>query len=365
MYKRWTTLALALMLALCCAQALADAYKNVINPMENRGITPLGRNAQGGFDTNPVISGESATTGLPFSGNYWPTLVSIDNNPAARPQWGVRYADILYELPIQGNTATRLMGLYSDQYGEQVGPVRSIRILHVDLRESWDCALVFWGMQTMKGTSVEQTFRDYGVRRYSGQVIVFDGTDGQNKPWKKLYTATKNHASPHNKGADIGELAALAASSGYEFKERPFLFTDELPETGAAASKIDINYSGEESYSSGFAYDAETNAYKRFTAGQPHVDLDAPDEQLAFQNVIIQRTEVDFYYGTSTRPLVTEVGEGNADIFMGGRYIAGYWARTGLEERTVFFDAEGNELALQRGKTYIMITSEKTVVSYE
>ena len=46
-------------------------------------------------------------------------------------------------------------------------------------------------------------------------------------------------------------------------------------------------------------------------------------------------------------------GKGNADIFIGGRYIAGYWVREDTESPTVFYDDQGNELQFTRGKTYI------------
>ena len=40
---------------------------------------------------------------------------------------------------------------------------------------------------------------------------------------------------------------------------------------------------------------------------------------------------------------------------MGGKHIAGYWKRENMESRTVFYDADGNEIQLQRGKTLISV----------
>ena len=42
-------------------------------------------------------------------------------------------------------------------------------------------------------------------------------------------------------------------------------------------------------------------------------------------------------------------------LHQGGRYIPGYWVRTGYDDRTIFFDSEGNEIRLQRGKTWITV----------
>ena len=87
-------------------------------------------------------------------------------------------------------------------------------------------------------------------------------------------------------------------------------------------------------------------------------------EQLAFSNLIVQHTTVT-WNGSSDAPVTVHIGEGNADIFMGGKYIAGYWKRADANSRTVFYDAEGNEIALQRGKTFISIIPAETTVSYE
>lgn len=40
-------------------------------------------------------------------------------------------------------------------------------------------------------------------------------------------------------------------------------------------------------------------------------------------------------------PVMQSVGKGNADIFIGGRYIPGYWVRESIESPTVFLDDQG------------------------
>ena len=49
------------------------------------------------LDDNLVPEGKSPTTGLDYEGEYLPIMVSIGNNSAARPQWGLSKADIVYE----------------------------------------------------------------------------------------------------------------------------------------------------------------------------------------------------------------------------------------------------------------------------
>ena len=58
-------------------------------------------------------------------------------------------------------------------------------------------------------------------------------------------------------------------------------------------------------------------------------------------------------------------GEGNAEIFMNGRHIAGYWKRLGMNQRTVFYDENGQEIQFQRGTTFIVQMNTEKEVIYE
>ena len=82
--------------------------QTTIDPTAKRGITP-----ERGLPNNPAIPGESMTTGLPTDAPYVPILVNIDNVRGAWPQWGIKDADIIYEMPIHGLSLTRLMGLFA------------------------------------------------------------------------------------------------------------------------------------------------------------------------------------------------------------------------------------------------------------
>ena len=67
---------------------------------------------------------------------------------------------------------------------------------------------------------------------------------------------------------------------------------------------------------------------------------------------------------SSIMPDMQAVGKGNADIFIGGRYIPGYWIREDVESPTVFLDDKGNELVLTRGKTFICHLPPENLLTY-
>lgn len=58
--------------------------------------------------------------------------VKFDDTRAAHPQEGVEAADVVFITQVEAGL-TRLMGIYSSSYPEQVGPVRSARISDIDI----------------------------------------------------------------------------------------------------------------------------------------------------------------------------------------------------------------------------------------
>ncbi len=341
--------------------ASAGSITTALQNEEDRHISVKGQGSDGNFPANPETNGVSPTTGLPFSGTYLPMLVQIDNENGgigARAPWGASLADIIYETPLHKNGNTRLSFLFSDTIPESVGPVRSARVTHAELREEWDAGFVFYGGQENEGTNINDTFKATGADQKG---VLFSGIVGDGKPWKKFYSRVQKLVSPHNVNANVKAMQALIPSD-FKAPSRPFLYTDELPEEGDLATDISITRTLPE-YSSSFVYDPDANVYARFVNGQPYVDKDTND-QLVFSNLIIQRTSVTYYHDINDRPVTVDIGSGNADIFLGGRYIPGYWVRTGMNQRTVFFDQDGNEIQLQRGKTFISMLDYGTNVTY-
>ena len=339
--KKLTVLMIALMLfsIVFVGSAESTVTRTVIAGTLTRNI-----NLPSLVTNHPVIPGESPTTGLPTSKDtYLPILVQIDNNLGALPQWGIADADIMYEFPIQGGGWTRFTALFSDTHPHEAGPVRSARTMNVDLREEWDAVFVHYGQQEAPGSDVREELRNYGVNQKGLNI------DGIGNKYQDYFERVRYHFAPHNVTVYVDKLSQLTAGLNYNFPIRPFLFTDEMPYTGPAAGKITIDQKGNPDMASAFVYDQYSGDYQRFTVEGPYIDLMKPEQGLTYANVVIQRSKLT-YNNHSLNPVLKEmIGKGAADIFVGGKYIAGAWSRSGLSDRTVFFDQNGNELALQRG----------------
>lgn len=360
-----------LLLLTLAAGVFALASAETLVNQADRKIKPADLQKDGNFALNPVIEGESPTTGLPWTGNYQPMLVQFDNTYGGVDKgrhWGIGDADIVYETPLERNGLTRLSGLFSDQFPESAGPVRSARVSHAWLRREWQAGFCFYGVQTATNTNVKDVFKKEGLSMVK-LGILFDGTVGNAKPWKKYYSRVSGIAAPHNVDANVAAMQEMIDANEFPATPRPFLFSDSKPAEGDFAEFIWIDNKGQQSLANSYIYDLEKNAYYRYVGGEPYYDKNIGPEEghQCYANIIVQRCNTSFNGNACpVTPVALEKGvaQGNADIFMGGRYVPGYWMRTGMDERTVFLDMNGKEIAFQRGKTFIHIVNDDVEVTY-
>ena len=328
-----------------------------------------------------MIAGESPTTGLPWSGEYLPMLVQISNpmdsvkvngttvksaGVGQRAPWSGQYADVVFEGILYRTGETRITFLFNDSFAENkptagVGPVRSARIGHVYLREEWESGFIYAGGPRKEDNNIKELFKETGADEKG---VLFNVLDGGNTEYKYRVKGVK---SPDNYNADVIGFRSLIPAA-YSATPRPFLFSDESPYTDGYEMAYNINLDwGKKDYISHFQYDESENLYLRFCGPgmdsakwAPYMTFAAVDdrsvdnqEQLSFSNVIIQRVTYEYVNNNKTMPNMQSMGRGNADIFIGGRYIPGYWVRDSVSDPTVFYDDQGNELQLARGKTFI------------
>ena len=363
----------------------------VLQAVPDRGIVP-----QTESTLHPVIAGESPVTGLPWEGDYMPMLVQIGNNigtvkrngttvkaigiGTAAP-WGMQYADIVYETALTQTGATRFTALFSDCFAQGqpqtgVGPVRSARLAQMYLRDEWQAALVysggFMGAFSWRDQKSATYFEETGVQEKG---VLQNMLSGRLRDYRNRVKGIK---APSNLNVDIVGLRALIPAT-YVAQPRPFLFANQSPYTNGytLADTIHLDW-GEKNSISHFVYDASTNVYRRFCgAGSkkskwvPFTAFATVDDRseeaaqtLEFANLIVQRMSFEQGDESLYRPELVCVGQGNADIFIGGRYIPGYWVRTSVAEPTVYYDAQGSELVLCRGKTFIALMPTESLCAF-
>ena len=84
-----------------------------------------------------------------------PVAVMVNNVSYAMPQYGVEEADIIFEIPVEGD-ATRFMAMYGD-YTQvpQICPIRSCRYYFPALSQGFDAFYVNWGSDDTIGEYLE------------------------------------------------------------------------------------------------------------------------------------------------------------------------------------------------------------------
>ncbi len=391
--KRILSMLLIAVLALTAVPALAanDAGTNytlstegvvVLQDIADRNITP----AEGALDVNPVIEGQSPTTGMPVSGDslYMPMLVQISNPEGSvkvdgknvtaagvgqRAPWGGQYADIVYEGILYRSGQTRITFLYNDSFAEgqplSAGPVRSARIGHVLLREEWQGGIVYAGGPRREENDIAAMFAELGA---SEKGVTFNLLDGKYEEYKNRVSGVK---APDNYNVNLVGIRSLVPATTVAV-EHPFLFAEASPYVDGYEVAYTINLDwGHKRYISHFYYDEANNLYLRYSGDAPYMTFaEAEDrseenqEQMSFSNVIIQRVGYEYTNNSKIMPVMQSVGKGNADIFIGGRYIPGYWVRESIESPTIFLDDKGNEIQLTPGKTFIAHFPPESLLTY-
>ena len=173
----------------------------------------------------------------------------------------------------------------------------------------------------------------------------------------------------HNLSCHIGEIHDNLVSQQVEFEERPFLFTDEPRTEGADANIVRVLHRGEDPKAGSnsasravYKYDPELKAYTRNNSSGVYTDRDT-GEVIPLANVIVIRTRMSYEknYIYLYKHLV---GSGSAEIFQNGKYVRGAWVRNDPTSRLILVDADGQELKLQRGKSFFVLTNDVTDVIY-
>lgn len=284
----------------------------------------------------------SYTTGLPFEGDYKPVMADIENSPAARPQLGLQTADVVYEVPVEGDI-TRFVCVFSDNVPDKVMPVRSGRVPFLYIQHEWDAVFMHYGGS---GSDDDPSlYSYYGNPLRSGIKIEIDGLKGK---WDDYFYRTKDKKAPHNV---VGNPKLAQRLYNYDPKPLGWLFSNNSSYSGDTASEIDLKMCSSRSNYVSYKYDPLNDVYLRSMDGKPFMSAET-GKQLTVKNVIVMYST---YQLSSVVKVWNMVGTGNADIYIGGKLIKGSWERDTADNETVFKDDKGNQIVLRPGNTWIHI----------
>jgi hypothetical protein len=338
--------------------------------VENESSTSVSENSSTTETTKKEISKLQITgninilTGFEISDkvlNSRPFAIMINNAPEARPQSGLNKADVVIEAVDEGGI-TRLIGVFSSQKADVIGPIRSARQYYAELARMFDPIYVFWGTYPEGYKLIENMDMDVltplgdNTGASSIQANIADGKDA----WRD-----SSRVAPHNAYSSTEKLAAAAKNNGYSLEggQSPLNFKlDATDEKRGNTGNIKIDFSIA-SFASDFKYDKSSNKYLKLTGGQPAMDRES-NEQLSFNNVIALITDIVNSGDSAGHMVVRTTGNGKAFFFFDGNLVEGTWERNGVTEPMKFKDAEGNDVLFNRGSTYIGLVQGTDRVIY-
>jgi Protein of unknown function (DUF3048) N-terminal domain/Protein of unknown function (DUF3048) C-terminal domain len=334
-----------LVAAVTLAAALAACTSSGANANRSPGATGPGT-------TTPAPPPICPLTGLrPKQGSVpnRPALaVKVENIPVARPQTGLSFADIIYEEPVEGGI-TRFIVVYQCKDASKIEPIRSGRLTDPDV-------LVQFGHPIFAfAGGVGQVFAK--VHR-AGLIDV-----NYNAPRAvSAYHRDPNRIAPHNLYSSTTELYR-AAHTREGAPDPVFTYSSDTP-TGRRVHSIHLPYPGESDVI--WRWSATKKVFLRWHGTVPHTYSDGT--QVNAVNVVVQVSKVVITNITDVAgnpsPEVVATGEGKAYILRGGKMVIGTWKRPTLKDVTKYYDAQGNEVSLLPGNTWVELYPNTLPVTF-
>jgi hypothetical protein len=313
------------------------------------GKAPFGLADDGGVGHggNRPLPARCPLTGLSGNGavpNRPALAVKVENIPSVRPQIGLSHADIIYEEPVEAGI-TRFIVIYQCRDAERIEPIRSAR------------------------TSDPGILRQFGrpIFAYSGavpQVVAAVGEAGlidvNFERNQGAYERDPARPAPSNLYSSTEALYA-AAGNVQGVPEPVFRYSSARPR-GQKAREVHLPFS---IYSDVYwRWNNGRKAWFRWHGDAAHTYSDGA--QVIAKNVVVQvvklrDTGITDANGVAS-PEVVSVGRGVAYVLRNGRVIKGTWERDGVKDITVFRDAQGNEISLAPGTTWVeLLPDDKPV----
>jgi len=282
-----------------------------------------------------------------------PIAIMIDDNKVARPQSGMSSASIVYQAPADGGE-DRYMVIFQEGTSTDIGPVRSARPYFVYWAAEYKASFGHYGGDA---ESLQQV-----LPAMSGAIYNMDALRGQPCPYHRITTRNSPHNAYTNSAAQISCAAKYGFPATYQGQPRRTFVEDTPASERPASQMIDIPY---RTGTVGYEFDPATDSYKRLVDGHDQIDP-ANNEQVYARNIVVmfQAVSNDYSEPGHVRPVVANVGSGNAIVFKEGRAIVGTWKKTSNTSLTRFYDAADKEIPLVRGEIFLQSVPIGTKVTY-
>ena len=299
-----------------------------------------------GVSTQAVMPSNSSSGVPPGFKTLPPIMVVVENSGPARPQSGLQQADMVFEY-ISEYSITRMTALYFNKPADQIGPVRSCRMINQYL------AYGFGGYTMCSGASVG-TLGQIFTHNFSG-FSINDFDNGNH------FRRVGFKEAPHNLYTDAGDAGRMRGEAQPN-PSAPYLVDPMHPDNGlgtpADAPSVPL-------HDVSYAFDGSSQSYLRFDHGSAFADV-VTGTQLHVKNVILVHVNahmagwVEDENGGAGSVWYEMTGSGPAEIYSNGKLVHATWhmgpqgANYDQNNQPMYFtDENGNLVQLNNGLTWI------------
>ena len=281
-----------------------------------------------------VLTGEIGSNGKVVA-------VKFDDTTLAHPQDGVENADVVFVTQVEAGL-TRLMGIYSSNYPDAVGPVRSARISDIDILAQFGrVGFMYSGAQTkLRPVLAAANLENLSAERNPPSIYFNDPE--RIAPYAMmvriplLLEKSKNLELVKSVGWEHGELSESARAIESARIEWPNASYEAF--WNKSAKRFDLNFDG------------KANFAKSGTR--------LGSNMLVIQLVKIAPSEYGDKFGGIT-PKTTVIGEGRAFLLRDGTATEVTWSRLDAESETSWKLLDGTPAYFATGQVWFFLTDKE------
>ncbi len=279
-----------------------------------------------------------------------PVLVSVENHPDARPQWGLTSSDIVWEMVAEGGI-TRMLLMYADssRLPDKIGPTRSARHYFVEIAEGFNAIFVHFGGSPLgysyinnHGVDNIDGMSDSGFSRDSSRGVSSEHT---------AYT-TKDGVINNIEKKDYRTTLEDEYVNPFEFNNKAVKLKD------GSCTEITVPHSS--SYTYKYTYNADESVYYSTLNGNRFMDDNGTQQH--FENVIVLYANITSL-GDSKGRMTIDFSNGDGVYASNGTYQNITWEKGDADEMVKLFDTDGTPLKLNQGRSYIAIIDDGKTAS--
>jgi hypothetical protein len=296
------------------------------------------------IDTAPepernILTGEVGSNGKVIA-------IKFDDTKAAHPQEGVENADVVIVTQVEAGL-TRLMGIFSSNYPEQVGPVRSARISDIDILAQFGrVGFMYSGAQSK-------------LRPVLANANLVNLSAERNPP--SIYFNDPNRIAPYammvriplllEKAAEVDTVSSIGWLHGDASDFAKPISSAKIEWPNASYEAI---------------WNEEERRFILNFGGAPN--LDKSGSQLGSNMMIIQLVEItpseygDKFGGITPKSKV--VGSGKAYLLRDGSLTEVTWSRESAESPTSWTLPDGEIANFATGQVWMFLTDKEPLVTY-